>query len=78
MLDIPGRSSAPAPVRDPREPNDNIDHVTANGLLHRATPPLTTRFRGRNAITARLDAADDPRDVYRVWVPARASGAWRG
>ena len=71
ILDIASALSAPAPIRDPSEPNDSIDHVTADGLLHRATPPLTTRFRGRNAITARLDAADDPRDVYRVWVPAR-------
>ena len=63
--------AAAVPVRDPAEPNDSIDHVTAGGLLHRATPPLTSRTRGRNAITARLDAADDPRDVYRVWVPAK-------
>jgi Subtilase family len=71
ILDVGNALSGPVPVSDPAEPNDSIAHVTADGLLHRATPPLTTRLRGRNAITARLDAADDPRDVYRVWVPAQ-------
>ena len=71
ILDVGNALSGAVPVRDPAEPNDSIEHVTADGLLHRATPPLTSRVRGRNAITARLDAADDPRDVYRVWVPAK-------
>jgi hypothetical protein len=71
ILDIGTALTAAVPVRDPAEPNDSIDHITAGGLLHRATPPLTSRTRARNAVTARLDAADDPRDVYRVWVPAK-------
>ena len=71
ILDVGNALSAAVPIRDPAEPNDSIDYVTADGLLHRATPPLTSRARGRNAITARLDATDDPRDVYRVWVPAK-------
>ena len=71
ILDVGNALAGAAPIRDPAEPNDSIDQITADGLLHRATPPLTTRLRGRNAITARLDAADDPRDVYRVWVPAK-------
>jgi hypothetical protein len=71
ILDVGNALTAAVPVGDPAEPNDSIDYVTADGLLHRATPPLTSRGRGKNAITARLDAADDPRDVYRVWVPAK-------
>ncbi|HSL66234.1 MAG TPA: hypothetical protein VK874_16395, partial [Gaiellaceae bacterium] len=27
--------------------------------------------RGRGTVAARIDAAEDPRDVYRVWAPAR-------
>ena len=71
ILDVGNALSAAVPVRDPAEPNDSVDLVTADGLLHRATPPLTSRVRGRNTLTARLDSADDPRDVYRVWVPAK-------
>ena len=32
---------------------------------------LTTPTRSRSALGARLDVTEDPRDVYRVWVPRR-------
>jgi len=70
LLDLPTALSAPSPPRDTTEPNDSVDLIRKDGLLRRATPPLTTVARGRASVTARLDAADDPRDVYRVWVPA--------
>ncbi|MGE5690645.1 MAG: S8 family peptidase [Pseudomonadota bacterium] len=70
LVDLPAALAAPAPPRDSAEPNDSIALVRGDGVLHRATAPLTTAARQRAAVTARLDAADDPRDVYRVWVPA--------
>ena len=66
LLDVPAALAAPAPIRDPQEPNDNVDEVkpgvtfSAGGLL------LTAPAR----LAGRLDGFDDPRDVYRLRVPA--------
>ena len=55
-LDVPARFGTARPTVDPQEPNDDIDQVRA----------------GRNArVTARMDEAEDPRDVYRIAVPVR-------
>ena len=48
-----------------------MTYLKAGGLLHRASTPLTTAGRLRGTIAARLDFGEDPRDVYRIWVPAR-------
>jgi hypothetical protein len=69
LLDIPAALTAPAPIPDPQEPNDSVEHVAPGGLFPK--PPLTERGRTKAALTARLDVTDDPRDVYRIWVPAR-------
>ena len=61
----------PAPPRDPSEPNDAVEQVAPKGLFATGTPPLTTSRRVRASLRARVDAVDDPRDIYRVWVPAR-------
>jgi hypothetical protein len=66
LLDVPAALAAPAPVRDPQEPNDDVAEVkpgvtfSAGGLL------LTAPGR----LAGRLDGVDDPRDVYRLRVPA--------
>jgi hypothetical protein len=69
LLDIPTALTAPTPLPDPLEPNDGIEQVMANGLFALAKPALTTPVKSRTSLTARLDVVDDPRDVYRVWVP---------
>ena len=63
LLDIPRALSLPAPSVDPAEPNDTAAQVGR-------TPPLTSPGRPRAALTARVDPVDDPRDLYRVFVPA--------
>lgn len=70
LLDIPAALAAPEPSLDPLEPNDGIEQVRANGLFERPKAPLTAPGRPRGVVSARLDLTDDPRDVYRVWVPA--------
>ncbi len=70
-LDIPAALTGAPPPADPQEPNEDISHVKANGLFHQAATPLTAAGRPRGALAARLDFAEDPRDVYRVWVPGR-------
>ena len=70
-LDIPGALTVAPPPRDPQEPNEDVSYVKANGLLRRAATPLTSVRRKSGAVTARLDPGEDPRDVYRVWIPGR-------
>ena len=70
MLDIPAALAFGPPAPDPLEPNDDIDLVADRGVLTDRKPPLTASGRGRVTLTARLDEAEDPVDVYRVVVPA--------
>jgi hypothetical protein len=70
-LDIPTALTVAAPSPDPQEPNEDVTYLKPGGLLHRASVPLTTAGRLRSTIAARLDFGEDPRDVYRVWVPGR-------
>jgi hypothetical protein len=71
LLNIPAALVAPAPPIDPNEPNDDIDEVKPLQLFHLGQPALTTKASPSSQIAATLDKADDPRDVYRIWVPAR-------
>jgi subtilase family protein len=71
QLNIPGALTAAAQPRDPGEPNEDIDHIKANRLFRQASPPITYQGRTRATLNARLDFTEDPRDVYRVWVPGR-------
>jgi len=59
--------AAPAPARDLQEPNEDVTLVRPGGAFSAGTPVLPAR----TTLEARLDAADDPRDVYRIAVPAR-------
>jgi Subtilase family len=68
-LDVPGALTVAPPALDPQEPNEDVTYVKPNGLLRRAAAPLTSAGRKSGAVTARLDVGDDPRDVYRVWIP---------
>jgi hypothetical protein len=68
-LDIPTALTVAPPPRDPQEPNEDVSYVKPGGFLHRSTAPLTTARHKTGSITARLDRGDDPRDVYRLWVP---------
>jgi hypothetical protein len=70
LLDLPAALAAPAPSRDPFEPNDTVSEARGAQVPWAARPALTAPGRGRATVTARLDAADDPQDVYPVWVPA--------
>ena len=66
ILSIPAALAAKIPVKDPQEPNDDINLVRPHAVTASGTR-LTTPAR----LQARLDVTEDPEDVYRVWVPAR-------
>jgi subtilisin family serine protease len=74
-LDIPGALAVAAPPKDPQEPNEDVSHVKPNGLFRRAAKPLTAAGRKSGAVSARLDLGEDPRDVYRVWIPGRRAAS---
>lgn len=65
LLDVRAALAQPAPIRDPLEPNDGLDPASTG------VPSLTTRTRPETRVAARVDAYEDPRDVYRVWLPVR-------
>ncbi|MEX2210177.1 MAG: S8 family serine peptidase [Gaiellaceae bacterium] len=70
LLDLPAALAAAAPSADPQEPNDDVDQVAAGGRFAKAKAPLTRPGKLRATLRARLDVPEDPRDVYRIWIPA--------
>jgi hypothetical protein len=74
-LDIPAALATAPPPRDPQEPNEDVSYIKPGGILHRAAAPLTFAGHKSGSISARLDRGDDPRDVYRFWVPAGKSAS---
>jgi hypothetical protein len=71
IVNIPAALALPAPPPDPSEPNDDVYLVKPNGLFAGGGAPLTGPSRRSAAVSARVTPAEDPEDVYRVWVPAR-------
>jgi hypothetical protein len=63
LLDLPRALLLATPGVDPAEPNDDLAQAAR-------TPPLTSPGRARASVSARVDPLDDPRDLYRVFVPA--------
>ena len=73
MLNVAAALALPAPIRDPYEPNDDIEQVDPTGDRYvsqgAAAHDLDER---RRASRARSTGYEDPRDVYRVWLPPGA------
>jgi Subtilase family len=70
ILDIPAALAAPTPQRDPLEPNDDIDEVKPGAMFRDGLPAITTVAKPSVRLAATLDENEDPRDLYRIWVPA--------
>jgi hypothetical protein len=69
IVSLPAALTAPAPIADPTEPNDDVDLVQSGRILPRARPSLTGPARSTATLEARLDGVEDPHDLYRVYVP---------
>jgi hypothetical protein len=69
-VNIADALAAPTPQNDPEEPNDDVSQVAPGALFSTGEPPLTTIARPSNRIAATLLQAEDPRDLYRIWIPA--------
>jgi subtilisin family serine protease len=70
LLNIAASLAAAEPSSDPSEPNDDIDQIKPGKLFELGQPPLTTPARASIRLAASVDANEDPRDIYRIWVPA--------
>ena len=69
LLDLARALSEEPPEADPAEPNDEVEWVDGRAL----GSPAPYVFTGEPAsFRARLDAFEDPIDVYRVRIPARS------
>lgn len=69
LLNVQAALSSPAPARDPGEPNDDVGEVTPGRVGYHGALALTRATKTSNRTSGRVDAAEDPRDLYRVWLP---------
>lgn len=69
LLNLPAALAYPAPAIDPLEPNDDIDFLSPEGEFATGVPSLTLKTRPSTRVRASMDVYEDPRDVYRVWLP---------
>ncbi|MFL5911754.1 MAG: S8 family peptidase [Gaiellaceae bacterium] len=70
VIDIAAALAAPTPRGDPAEPNDDVVQVKPGQLFSNGQPPITTAARPSTGLSGTLLQAEDPRDLYRIWVPA--------
>ena len=61
ILDVAAALAAPTPLRDLPEPNDDTSEATT----------VTSAAKTATTVSGRVMAFDDPRDVLRVYMPAR-------
>jgi hypothetical protein len=73
ILDVPAALVHPTPASDTPEPNDDIPYVDPTATDFSGFAPLTTPTRTAASASGRLTRFDDPRDVYRVWLPRNRS-----
>jgi hypothetical protein len=53
-----------------QEPNEEPNQIEPHATFASGTPPMTSPGRTSATITARVEKAEDPVDLYRVWSPA--------
>jgi subtilisin family serine protease len=71
IVSIPASLAAAPPADDPAEPNDDVAEVKPGRLFQVGEPPLTTPAKPSVRVAGAVDSAEDPRDFYRIWVPAK-------
>jgi subtilisin family serine protease len=69
LLDVTAALAYPTPAPDTPEPNDDIGAVDPSSAEFSGFPPLTTATRTTATVGGRLTRLDDPRDVFRLWLP---------
>jgi subtilisin family serine protease len=70
LVNLQAALAAPTPRIDPLEPNDGIPFV--DGTAFGKADPFVWRGVARAKLSASVDRVEDPVDVYRIRVPAKA------
>lgn len=70
VIDVAAALALPTPSVDPGEPNDDVGMVKPGMFFSSGQPPITTAGHLSTRITGTILQAEDPRDLYRIWVPA--------
>lgn len=71
VIDVAAALALPTPSPDPGEPNDDIGEVKPGLFFSAGQPPITTKTHTSTRIAGTVMQAEDPRDLYRIWIPAR-------
>ena len=67
LVNISNALTAPTPVNDPLEPNDDVTFI--DGTSFRDPDPYIWRGVSRSPLRASVDVVEDPVDTYRIRVP---------
>ena len=70
LVSLGAALTAPTPARDVLEPNDGISFV--DGSVFSRPDPYVWRGTGRRTLSGSVDRVEDPIDVLRIRMPARA------
>lgn len=70
VIDVAAALALPTPSPDPGEPNDDVGMVKPGLFFSSGEPPITTSGHTSTRLAGTLLEAEDPRDLYRIWVPA--------
>ena len=69
IVEIPSALTYPTPAKDPYEPNEDVAMIKPGRLFSAGEPAITTPAKPSIRIAGTLDQNEDPRDLYRIWVP---------
>jgi subtilase family protein len=70
LLNVAASLAEPTPALDSPEPNDDIPEIKPHAMFPAGEPPLTKPGKASTRISGILDSSEDPRDIYRIYVPA--------
>lgn len=70
VIDVAAALALPTPPPDPAEPNDDVAEVKPGLFFSAGQPPVTTRAHPSIRLAGTVMQTEDPRDLYRIWVPA--------
>jgi subtilisin family serine protease len=71
VIDVAAALALPTPPPDPVEPNDDVAEVKPGFFFSSGQPPITTSTHPSTRLAGTVMESEDPRDLYRIWIPAR-------
>jgi subtilisin family serine protease len=71
VIDVAAALALRTPPPDPVEPNDDVAEVKPGLFFSSGQPPITTKTHPSTRLAGTVTQSEDPRDLYRIWIPAR-------